>query len=261
MRGLWDLPERADWFGGGFDDPGIHSICLDPRDRPLAIAISCGAASGAARTAARPGTSAFKGLWAVYVPPEKREEPAYQARTASCNVLSRRQFVSGCSTITASSRTEDAPGLAQVEPVPVSDFGFAVAVHPADPENGLVRAGAGRRAAPCPWRRAGWLKTEASRATFVEQRSGLPQANAFDLIYRHGLDVSADAFHAGSGIDPAPVDRRGRRCDAGRGARPPAAGLLRAVFARAGTLSTGAKSDQAPLDLDPVRARRSGSRS
>ena len=34
MRGLWDQPERADWFGGGFDDPGIHSICVvSPQQR------------------------------------------------------------------------------------------------------------------------------------------------------------------------------------------------------------------------------------
>ena len=29
---LWNRPERAKWFGGGYDDPGIHSICVDPRD-------------------------------------------------------------------------------------------------------------------------------------------------------------------------------------------------------------------------------------
>jgi len=23
---LWERPERAEWFGGGYDDPGIHSI-------------------------------------------------------------------------------------------------------------------------------------------------------------------------------------------------------------------------------------------
>ena len=28
----WDRPERAKWFGGGYDHPAIHSICLDPRD-------------------------------------------------------------------------------------------------------------------------------------------------------------------------------------------------------------------------------------
>ena len=25
-RGLWDVPERPRWFGGGYDDAGIHSV-------------------------------------------------------------------------------------------------------------------------------------------------------------------------------------------------------------------------------------------
>ena len=29
---LWNVPERAKWFGGGYDDAGIHSISPDPRD-------------------------------------------------------------------------------------------------------------------------------------------------------------------------------------------------------------------------------------
>jgi len=26
VRALWDVPEREKWFGGGYDDAGIHSI-------------------------------------------------------------------------------------------------------------------------------------------------------------------------------------------------------------------------------------------
>ena len=43
VESLWNRPERAGWFGGGKDDPGIHSICVDPRDcRRITLAISCG---------------------------------------------------------------------------------------------------------------------------------------------------------------------------------------------------------------------------
>jgi len=38
---LWSRPERSEWFGGGYDYPGIHSICVDPRNsRHVTIAIS-----------------------------------------------------------------------------------------------------------------------------------------------------------------------------------------------------------------------------
>ena len=29
---LWNCEQRMEWFGGGKDDPGIHSICVDPVD-------------------------------------------------------------------------------------------------------------------------------------------------------------------------------------------------------------------------------------
>ena len=32
VRSLWDHPKRKQWAGGGADLPGIHSICVDPRN-------------------------------------------------------------------------------------------------------------------------------------------------------------------------------------------------------------------------------------
>jgi hypothetical protein len=43
MESLWRMPDRNKWLGGGADIPGIHSICVDPRDPDtVRIAISCG---------------------------------------------------------------------------------------------------------------------------------------------------------------------------------------------------------------------------
>jgi len=43
VRSLWDMPQRREWFGGGYDSPGIHSICIDPRDRnQMLVGVSCG---------------------------------------------------------------------------------------------------------------------------------------------------------------------------------------------------------------------------
>ena len=42
-RPLWDQPGRREWFGGGYDHAGIHSIVVDPRDaRHVTLGISCG---------------------------------------------------------------------------------------------------------------------------------------------------------------------------------------------------------------------------
>jgi len=43
MRSLWDHPLRKKWNGGGADLPGLHSICVDPRDSSRVwIAVSTG---------------------------------------------------------------------------------------------------------------------------------------------------------------------------------------------------------------------------
>ncbi len=32
VESLWNEPRRKEWMGGGADLPGIHSVCVDPRD-------------------------------------------------------------------------------------------------------------------------------------------------------------------------------------------------------------------------------------
>jgi len=78
VRSLWDLPERANWFGGGYDDPGIHSIAIDPRDsHRISLAVSCGGVwlseDGGGSWVAR-----TRGMKAPYVPPERAEDAAIQ---------------------------------------------------------------------------------------------------------------------------------------------------------------------------------------
>ena len=37
VRSLWEHPKRKQWMGGGADLPGIHSICVDPRNSQAGI--------------------------------------------------------------------------------------------------------------------------------------------------------------------------------------------------------------------------------
>ena len=71
-------PERAEWFGGGYDHPGIHSILVDPRDpRRLTVGVSCG---GVWKSDDR-GASwrlAGQGLRAAFMPPERAYDPNIQ---------------------------------------------------------------------------------------------------------------------------------------------------------------------------------------
>src|SRR5439155_1208441 len=43
VESLWRHPKRREWFGGGAELPGLHSICVDPRDaRHVTVGVSCG---------------------------------------------------------------------------------------------------------------------------------------------------------------------------------------------------------------------------
>src|SRR5919109_1758768 len=43
VRSLWEHPKRREWFGGGAEYPGIHSISVEPRNsRRVALGVSCG---------------------------------------------------------------------------------------------------------------------------------------------------------------------------------------------------------------------------
>lgn len=75
--------------------------------------------------------------------------------------------------------------------LPVDDFGFAVAVHPRDPLTAwFVPAIKDEMRVP----RDGTLavtRTSDGGKTWQSFRAGLPQQDAFDLVYRHGLDIDA----------------------------------------------------------------------
>lgn len=77
-RPLWDDPKREEWFGGGAEQPGIHSICVDPRDaRRVSIGISC----GGVWTTTDGGSTwrvTAQGMRAAYMPPERQFEPNVQ---------------------------------------------------------------------------------------------------------------------------------------------------------------------------------------
>ena len=73
--------------------------------------------------------------------------------------------------------------------MPPSVFGFAVAVHPRDPERAwLVPAVKDERRVPVDAKLVVAATRDGGR-TFAVQREGLPQEASYDLVYRHGLDV------------------------------------------------------------------------
>jgi photosystem II stability/assembly factor-like uncharacterized protein len=191
VQGLWDRPERLQWFGGGYDVPGIHSICVDPRDgRRVTVGVSCG---GVWRTEDAGATwhNVADGMHAAYMPAEKARDPNIQDphRVVQCAAAPDRFWAQHHNGIF---RTQDDGSWREVKAKAPSRFGFACAVHPGDPDVAwFVPAVKDECRVPVGGRLV-VIRTRDGGKTFDVLKQGLPKADAWDLVYRHGLDVTAD---------------------------------------------------------------------
>jgi hypothetical protein len=188
---LWRMPERAAWFGGGADYPGIHSICVDPRDsKHVTIGVSCG---GVWETL--DGGDSWRvrasGMWASYMPPEKKEEENAQDphRIVQCAANPDALW---CQHHNGVFKSVDAAASWQEVKVPPSSFGFGVAVHPADPNTAwFVPAQLDEIRLPVD-SKVVVARTRNGGESFDVLRNGLPQDHAYDLFFRHCLDIAPD---------------------------------------------------------------------
>ena len=200
VRALWDRPERRGWFGGGFDQPGIDSICVDPRDsRGLRIAIS----SGGVWCSDDDGDTwrqTADGMFAAYMPEDRRLDPNIQDvhRMVQCRAAPDVFWVQHHNGVFRSTTGGgDWHEVANVQP---SVFGFAVAVHPRDADTAwFVPAIKDESRIPVDGKVV-VARTRDGGKTFDVLRNGLPQRDAYDLVLRHALAIgkSGDRLAFGS---------------------------------------------------------------
>ncbi|HEX9718740.1 MAG TPA: exo-alpha-sialidase [Ramlibacter sp.] len=187
VESLWDRPERKDWIGGGYDYAGIHSILVDPRDPShVTVAISCGGV-WQTRDGGASWTNTSAGMVADFMPPERREDPNIQDAHRIDQCLAQPDVL-WCQHHGGLYRSTNA-GLkweAIAAPQP-SGFGFPVAAHPQDPQCAwFVPAHSDAQRMPADGRLV-VNETRDGGASFVSHGEGLPQHDAYHLIYRHAL--------------------------------------------------------------------------
>lgn len=131
---LWRHPKRLQWMGGGADLPGLHSICVDPRDPAIVrVAVSTG---GVWESHDHGATwhNETTGMWQDHAPEESRLDPNGQDahRLVQCASSPDRMWIQHHNGIFRS----DDSGKTWHECLGVSpsSFGFAVAVHPNNPD-------------------------------------------------------------------------------------------------------------------------------
>lgn len=189
---LWREPRRMGWLGGGFDHAGIHSVLVDPRDsRHVTIGISCG---GVWQT--HDGGETWRltaaGMKADFMPPEREgdeniQDPHRLAQCAAQPDVLWSQHHCGIYRSTDGARTWH--GVTAAEP---SGFGFAVVCDPTDPQRAwFVPATSDARRVPVEAKLV-VSRTADGGTSFEVLRNGLPQRDAYHLVYRHAMDVTRD---------------------------------------------------------------------
>jgi len=191
VESLWNMPERLKWFGGGKDDPGIHSICVDPRDSShVTLGVSCG---GVWETTDN-GVSWLQsgaGLRSDYAPPDQAHDPATQDvhRLAQSTDHPENMWVQHHNGIFHS--TDGGHNFTEITEAGLSVFGFAVCAHPHEADTAWFVPGVKDE---CRIPVDGALvvtRTRDGGQTFETLRNGLPQQHCYDIAFRHGLDIDA----------------------------------------------------------------------
>lgn len=199
VESLWNEPSRPKWAGVVYDQAGMHSVLVDPRDSDgLTVAISTG---GIWHTEDAGGSWTLfgQGMRAEYVPPDKVHDPLSQDvhRMSACTAQPETVWVQHHNGIF---RSEDGGRtFTEIEAEAPSRFGFAVAAHPEKPKTAWFVPAVKDQYRVAVDGRMVVTRTDDGGESFEVFSDGLPQENCFDLVYRHGLQLDGAAEHLAMG--------------------------------------------------------------
>ena len=188
---LWNRPEREKWMGGGYDHPGIHSVCVHPHDSNLLrLAVSCGGVweSG---DGGESWDLTGQGLRAAFLPEDMAYDRLMQDphRMVSCPASPDHLWIQHHNGIF---RSEDGGhNWSEITDIEPSVFGFAVAVHPADPDTAWFVPGIKDEYRVPVDGKLVVNRTRDGGKSFEQLSAGLPGTPAWDLVYRHALDIDS----------------------------------------------------------------------
>lgn len=186
IRSLWHMPERNKWLGGGADIPGIHSICVDPRNSEIVrVAISCGGV-WVTYDGGKTWAQSAHGMKFDDGPSGAADDPHTQDphMMVQCPANPDCFWVQHHCGIYKS--MDSAKSWQEVKAKP-SSFGFGVVVHPKDPDTAWFVPGIkDEKRYPVDGKLV-VTRTRDGGRSFDTLSEGLPQEHVYDLVFRHAL--------------------------------------------------------------------------
>jgi hypothetical protein len=189
---LWFHPSRKKWMGGGADDPGIHSIVVDPRDpRTVVVGVSCGGV-WRTRDAGATWENCANGMRATFMPPDREYDPDIQDVHMLVQCAKQPNVWWAQHHCGMYRSTDDMASWQEIKHAGPSTFGFAVVVDPSDGDTAwFIPAIKDEKRIPVDGKLV-VTRTRDGGKSFDVLTRGLPQSFAYDLVYRHGFAIAGD---------------------------------------------------------------------
>lgn len=189
VESLWNSKSRQKWFGGGADVPAIHSICVHPEDaKKITLGVSCGGVQ-VSEDGGESWRVSSTGMLAEFMPPDRADDEDVQDPHCIVQCRSRPEHF-WCQHHNGIWRSRDgARTWERIEKAGPSTFGFAVAVHPEDPDTAWFVPAIKDEARYPVDGQVVVTRTRDGGRSFDVLREGLPQDEAYDLTFRHALDI------------------------------------------------------------------------
>ncbi len=186
-QSLWDQPSRQDqWFGGGRDYAGIHSIVVDPRDsNHIYVGISV---AGVFESKDRGKTwhVCNNGLRADFLPDPHAEvghDPHLLVSSAANPDVMWQQ--NHCGIFRSTDGGQNWTDVS--DPNGPAKFGFAIAVDQKNPEKAWVAPAISDEIRVAVDKALCVARTDDGGESWQYFRKGLPQSYVYDIVYRHCL--------------------------------------------------------------------------
>lgn len=189
---LWNHPSRPEfWFGGGRDEAGIHSICVDPSDdNHLLVGVSC---SGVFESldGGQSWNPKNKGLRADFMPNPDAEFGHDPHMLVQCRDQPHKLWQQNhCGVFHSDDYGANWRDVSQ--PEGGVKFGFAIQVDPHDGDIAWVVPAIADEVRVAIDRKLFVAHTTDGGKTWRQYRAGLPQEHVYDFAYRHGLALRGD---------------------------------------------------------------------